>query len=155
MHLSRFNETKRSLLTTKVFFCGYVAMSINLCDFEGGTKITNEDSLLSRLTTVRFGQFGAFVLNHANTYPALFVHLNLAIAYLHFFPADGHAGYQPTEMTPHVCPETVHFLQTSRTEADSFDMPDSTLVDADTAYQAAIEFFRFPKLPSSITWAEL
>ena len=77
----------------------------------------------------------------------LSVQINGTIAYLHYFPAEKHPGYQSRDMTPDGCPADVHFLQPDGGEADSFDMPDYTLVAVDAAYVAAVEFFHSPALP--------
>jgi len=95
------------------------------------------------------------MLSHEDDYPALSVQLNHDIAYLHYFSKEDHPGYQPRGMTPKGCTGDYHFLQTNNCEADSFDMPDYTLVSAETAYLAAIEFFHAAVLPESVAWTEL
>jgi hypothetical protein len=47
------------------------------------------------------------------------------------------------------------FLMVTGTEADSFAMPQGTLVPVGVAYRAAEQFLREPYLPPSITWLEL
>lgn len=128
---------------------------MQLTDFDGSMTINTVDRLLARLTSVRRGDYGAFELSHTDDYPALSICLNSNIAYLHYFPAVGHAGYQPHDMTPNGCDGHCHFLQTNHCEADSFDMPDYTIVSAETAYAAAIDFFHAPELPKSIRGLEL
>ncbi len=128
---------------------------MQLHDFDGSVAISTEDDLLALLKTNRRGDYGAFILSHTENYPALFVHLNRDVAYLHYCPVDRHPGYQPHDMTPDGCPENVHFLQTEGSEADSIDMPDYALVSAATAYDAAVEFFRSSALPQTISWIEL
>jgi len=81
--------------------------------------------------------------------------LNKDIAYLHYFPPEKHPGYQPYDMNSDDCTGDIHFGQTDGSEGGSFDMPDYTLVSADTAYNAVIEFFRSSDLPQSISWFEL
>lgn len=125
-------------------------------DFEHIANIvTTEAALLSRLRSVRRGEYGAFFLYHTIAHPALSIQFNGDIAYLHYFPADDHPGYHPRDMTPDGCAGDVRFLQTNGSEADSFDMPFNTLVSADVAYIAAVEFFRSAKLPRSVSWFEL
>jgi hypothetical protein len=128
---------------------------MQLTDFEGSLTVNTVDDLLARLMSIRRGDYGAFDLSHTNDYPALSIHLNRNIAYLHYFPADGHAGHQPRDMTPDGCDGHRHFLQTNHCEADSFHMPNYTLVSAETAYAAAVDFFHAPELPESIRWFEL
>lgn len=125
-------------------------------DFDCSTsRVATEVELLARLRTVRRGHYGAFVLYHEHPYPMLSVQLNGDVAYLHFFASKDHPGYQPCQMTPDGCDGDVRFLQTSGTEADSFDMPSDALVRADVAYVAAAEFFRSAELPPSVSWLEL
>jgi hypothetical protein len=125
-------------------------------DFDcNANLVTTEADLLARLRTVRRGLYGAFFLYHEHPHPMLSVQFNGDVAYLHFFPSDDHPGYQPCRMTPDGCDGDVHFLQTNGTEADSFDMPNDTLVSADDAYVAAAEFFRSADLPPSVSWFEL
>jgi hypothetical protein len=128
---------------------------MQLEDFDGHTAIDTEDVLLTRLRSVRRGVYGAFMLSHADLYPALSVQLNHDFAYLHYFPGEDHPGYQPRGMTPNGCTGDYRFLLTNNCEADSFDMPAYTLVSAQAAYAAAIDFFRAPVLPNSVTWFEL
>ncbi len=125
-------------------------------DFDGVTTIFDETELLTRLNSVRCGDYGACILSHDNReHPALFLHVNGKLAYLHFFPAEKHPGYQPRNMTPENCPAEVHFLQTTCDEASSIDMPDYTIVSDEIAYYAAIEFFHSAALPPSVEWFEL
>ncbi len=128
---------------------------MHVCDLDGDTLVAGEDHLLRRLKSVRRGGYGAFVLHHGDLYPSLFVHLNRDLAYLHYFPAGGHPGYQAQDMTPEGCVGEIHFLQTNGLEADSFDMPDDALVSEVAAYNASVEFFRSPELPPSVSWFEL
>ena len=129
--------------------------TMQLYDFDGSVIISNEGDLLTRLKSVRRGNYGAFELSHENDFPALFVEFNRNIAYMHYFPAEEHPGYQPKDMTPDGCPNVVHFLPIKGSEADSIDMPDYALVSAETAYAVAVEFFRSPDLPRSVSWFEL
>lgn len=127
-----------------------------LDDLRGSTHPIDEATLNLRLRSVRKGTYGAFVLRHTDSGPSLWVHLNGDIAYLHFFPSGhDHPGFQPKNMTPAHCEEVVHFLLTNGSEGDSIDLPRSTLVSADAAYVAAMEFFRMEIPPPSIQWFEL
>ena len=125
-------------------------------DFErNADTVDTEAELLTRLRTVRRGDYGAFFLYHTEPHPTLSVQFNRDIAYLHYFPSDDHPGYQPCQMTPDGCDGDVHFLQTDGSEANSFDVSSDALVSADVAYIAAIEFLRSAELPPSVSWFEL
>ena len=128
---------------------------MNVHDFDGGVTVENEDELLLRLQLVRNGEQGAFLLHHDKDYPALAVHLNGNVAYLHYYPAAHHAGYQAQDMSPANCAKKMKFLQVDGGEANAFHMPDYTLVSDETAFAAAIEFFRRAEIPLSISWCGL
>ncbi len=55
---------------------------MKLLDFQGANKISDEETLLRRLTSVRSREYGAFILSHANDHPTMFIHFNRDIAYL-------------------------------------------------------------------------
>ena len=126
-------------------------------DFDTSRPVASVAELDHCLRTHRRGDFGAFILAHRDEGSSFWVLINQDIAYLHFFiTMDGsHPGYQPTGMTPKGCPATVHFLQTSGSEADSFDMVAEALVSVEAAYVAAREYFSSDELPHSVSWLEL
>jgi hypothetical protein len=130
---------------------------IQIDDLAGGVRVDSEQALLDRLRTVRKGRYGAFILSHDERGPFLFVHINEDLAYVHFFDdlTGDNAGYQPTDMTPMGCPETVKFVQTDGSEGSGIEMPDSTICSVDVAYLAAQEFFYNPARPACITWVAL
>jgi len=125
---------------------------MNIHDFDGRVSIDNEDELLLRLQLVRSGEYGAFLLHHDKDYPALALHFNGDIAYLHYYPAQRHSGYQAQDMAPQGVAKNMRFLQVDGDEANSFQMPDYTLVSDETAYATAVEFFRRSEIPLSISW---
>jgi hypothetical protein len=132
------------------------SLTMHIEDFEGETEVFSEESLLERLQSVRREEFGAFILSHTNQFPALSVQFNGSIAYLHYFLSEhDHPGFQARGMDPDDCPESLDFLQTKGSMADSFTMPRDTLVSEDVAYTAAIEFFHSSELPPSVSWFEL
>ena len=125
---------------------------MNVHDFDGRVSIDNEDELRLRLELVRKGEFGAFLLHHDKGYPALALHINGDVAYLHYYPSRGHSGYQAQDMAPSGCEPKVRFLQLDGDEGNVFQVPDYTLVSTETAYETALEFFRRSEIPLSISW---
>ncbi len=124
-------------------------------DSWGVTNVDREEDLERRLRLVRSGRYGAFFLKCKSSEAELWVHINNDVAYLHFFPRSGCAGFQPTGMSPGGCDATVHFLMIGGDEGSAFDVPREALVSVETAYAAANEFFRVPLPPPSISWVEL
>lgn len=124
-------------------------------DLSGSFETDNAIEIVHRLRSVRSGFYGAFHITGDHDLPCIPLHFNGNTAYIHYFPAEDHPGWQPTNMTPLDCPDNVHFLNTDGTEAGSFDMPASTLVDADTAIEAILEFAASLEIPRSIKWFEL
>lgn len=122
-------------------------------DLQGFIIVENETQLLERLRTVRSGFSGAFSLFHDQTIPCLSVHIYQHFAYIHYFPEEGHPGYQPTEMTPADTPATVKFLMDDG--MSTIEMPADTICGAEDAYRAAVEFFQTRTMPSVINWFEL
>jgi hypothetical protein len=125
-------------------------------DLEGTISDASETDLLSRLRNVRKGKYGAFILEHDEVGPSLFVHINGELAYLHYFPDNSgqSAGCQSTGMTPPGCPETVLFVQTDGSEGSgsAIEVLDYNVCTVDVAYQAAGEFYREPRLPRCVEW---
>lgn len=78
------------------------------------------------------------------------ISINRDLAYLHFFPEDGHPGFQAVgDVTSG---GDVTFKQEGQGE---FSMPRAVVVSVEQAYQAAAEFFRTSQLPACIKWTEL
>lgn len=130
---------------------------MHIDDFNGRTTVDDAAGLVVRLSTVRRGPYGTFILSHNDDGPSLWVHVNRGVAYLHYFPekAAVHPGFQPIGMTPSNCEEEVHFIQTNGDESASFDMWRGSLVPAAAAYNAACEFLAAPERPVCINWTEL
>ena len=128
---------------------------MKIIDFSGTFETEDADQIADRLRSIRDGDFGAFYVAGASNYPYVAVHFNAEVAYLHYFPSDGHPGFQPTGMTPNGFADHVHFLNIDGTEGSAFDMPASTIVDAETAIAAVLEFATNVEMPLSIDWCEL
>jgi hypothetical protein len=134
-----------------------------LYDLEGETRIGQEAELMHRLGTIKKGEYGAFILSHAKDSasvddgPCMYVHTAGALGYVHFFKGgeERHPGFQPSAHAPITSEREVRFLQVDGTEADAITVPAEIAISAERARQAALEFFRVPELPASITWFEL
>ena len=124
----------------------------------GRIHVHNQQQLAAAFRERRQGAFAAFDLFLPQPYPWLSVLINGSLAYLHYFPAEGHPGFQSwasAAPASAATDQTVHFLQSSGSEADSFDLPRSTVVPAELALLAAQQFFGAPGLPTCIPWREL
>ncbi|MDB5323906.1 MAG: hypothetical protein JWN40_5537 [Phycisphaerales bacterium] len=128
---------------------------MHIDDFDGRTRVEDPVKLVAHLSVVRKGPYGAFILAHSDDGASLWVHINGDVAYVHFFPAAGHPGFQPAGMTSPDCDEDVHFIQTDGGEGGSFDMWRGALVPVDVAYKAASEFLVTRVRPSCIKWTGL
>lgn len=128
-------------------------------DLEGSVRVGSDEELLGRLRGVRKGEYGAFILAHDDVGPLLSVHINGDLAYVHYFDdlSGANAGFQPKDMTPPGCPESVLFVQTDGCEGSgsAIEMPDYTICSLDVAYRAATEFLHDPAKPSCIKWSAL
>jgi hypothetical protein len=128
---------------------------LRIDDMQGELRVEGREDLLRRLRSVRRGDYGAFMLTHEHEESdrGLFIMINKDVAHL-YFTLDEYAGqdsFQPIGMTPPGCPEQVHFLQTTCTEAD-FDIEKELLVSTDVAYGAAAEFLESPNPPLCVRW---
>ncbi|PHQ36040.1 Imm1 family immunity protein [Rhodopirellula bahusiensis] len=124
-------------------------------DLSGSAETDDAAQIANRLRTIRVDRYGAFHISGDRDLPYISAHFNGDIAYIHYFTADDHPGFHPTDMAPPGCPDDVHFLNTDGSEAGAIDMPASTLVDAETAIHAILEFAATGDMPQSIQWFEL
>ena len=152
-----YNET-RGLVNKAV---GQQTMLIY--DFDGEMHISHETDLVRRLHSTKKGQYGAFILSHGNDAasfedgPFMYVHIAGDLGYAHYFNGgvESHAGFQPAAHEPITTDSVVQFLQTDGAEANAIEIPAEIVITAEQVRQAAVEFFRNPKLPASVTWFEL
>jgi Immunity protein Imm1 len=132
---------------------------MQVADLQGCTSVSTEEELLDRLRTIRKGNYGAFILSHNDDGPFLYVHIHSGFAYVHYFDdmSGANAGYQPTDMTPHGCPQSIRFVQIDGSESSgcAIEVPEAAFCSLDAAYSAAVEFLHSSKLPQCITWLAL
>ena len=124
-------------------------------DFDGTLESDDIEAVIERIRNKRRARYGAFHICAREEYPYLALHLNGDVAYLHYFPSDGHPGFQPTVPDGTDVVADVHFLNLDGTESGAFDMPRSTLISVDDAVTAVREFARDSEPPPSIEWFEL
>lgn len=133
-----------------------------LTDFEGEVKLRSQKDLVHRLSSIRQGVYGAFILTHKKNGPSLWVHVNNEFAWLNYFPVPDylvHAGYHAIGMTPPKCKRPVRF-KVHRNRIEEFGgayisiEPDNLVTFAE-AVAAAREFFKQDSPPASIQWEEL
>ena len=115
----------------------------------GNQKVSSLDALLRLLRNSRKGNFGEFWLGEKDS-PVMVIHTNGDLAYLHYFPANDHPGFQA--VGDKAANGEVTFTQEGEVD---FSMPLAVVVSVNQAYQAATAFFQSPSLPSCIEWTEL
>jgi len=128
---------------------------MNVFDTGGRARLSSKDELAERLSSQRIGEFGAFLLWSSEDYPRLSVHLNGALAYVHYWPHSRHAGFVPVGGTPERCPDMVAFVQPPGPSADDFVMPRESIVSAITANAIACDFFDYVGRSRIVEWREL
>ena len=108
--------------------------------------MSTEEELLHILKSSRDGDLAEFWLGETGLFPALVVHTNRELAYLHYFLENGHPGFQP--VGNHKFSGQVKFL-------NEISVSRAVVVGVEQAYQAAVEFFNCQSLPDCIEWCEL
>ena len=115
----------------------------------GNQTVSNLDELLQILRTSRKGAFGEFWIGEEGC-PALVIHTNGELAYLHYLPAERHPGFQAVGDKD--AGGEVTFTQEGEVD---FSMPRAVVVSVEQAYQAAADFFKSHSMPSCVEWTEL
>ena len=115
----------------------------------GSQVVGTLDELEHLLRASRTGVFGEFWLGEKDQ-PTLAIHTSGDLAYLHYFPASRHPGFQPVGDVG--LAGEVLFKQAGQAD---FTMPRAVVVSVEQAYRAAADFFTSRSLPSCIHWLEL
>jgi hypothetical protein len=115
----------------------------------GNQNVGTIDELQHLLRTSRSGVFGEFWIGEKEQ-PTLAIHTNADLAYLHYFPAGRHPGFQAVGDVG--VGDDVLFKQAG--QADII-MPRAVVISTEQAYRAAADFFTSRSLPSCIKWSEL
>ena len=122
----------------------------------GGTHEIDGDAQIETLFVTRYGQdVNEFWLYHGTQMrPAVAILANGDLACVHYFPHDGHPGFQSVGPAPGSIPAgRTMFASSTPTEKSS--MPNSTVVPFSRALAVAKEFATSTKLPRCIGWFEL
>jgi hypothetical protein len=137
-----------------------------------GEKTANTlDELYQILHGHRDGDFREFWLG-GQGFPAMAIHIHGDLAYLHFFPADKHPGFQPIgNLGPQNTARSPRFrvpgfqsignlgqgndVTFKQKGQEDFSVPRTFIVTIGQAYQAAAEFFTTLQRPGCIQWTEL
>ena len=115
----------------------------------GNQVVGTSDELQHLLRESRTGVFGEFWIGDKDQ-PVLAIHTNGDLAYLHYFPASRHPGFQAVGDVG--LGGDVIFKQAGQPD---MSMPRAVVVSIEQAYRAAVEFFASRSLPSCIEWTEL
>lgn len=118
-------------------------------------QIRTEEELESAFAEWRQDVYAAFHFSHDLPHPWLSVLLNGSVAYIHYFPAPDHPGFQSLNPNPAAGDHCTRFLQAGGCEADGFDLPAYSLIPAETGLAAAREFLHSTARPSCLAWSEL
>ena len=118
----------------------------------GGTEEVRDSLALDRILARRFGaDVNAFWITGEEPFPALAILVRGELASVHFFPHDGHAGFQSRGTAPSQHPVT--FCCGSPTEL--IQVPSESVVAFDDARLAAHEVLSSFAMPQSLRWFEL
>ncbi|WP_037226719.1 hypothetical protein [Rhodopirellula baltica] len=69
-------------------------------DLSGSFETDDASQLAHRLRSVRVEGYGAFHVSRNDDLPYISAHFNGDIAYIHYFIADDHPGFHPTDISP-------------------------------------------------------
>ena len=81
-------------------------------------------------------------------YPVLNIYIKGNLAYLHYFPGEGHPGYKSLNGKEHTKMVLVN-------AEDSIEVSDDSLLEVNTALEAAKEFLTVKSKPKGVSWLEL
>ena len=121
-------------------------------DFDGQHQVVDEDALdkqLSRRSSAGVNHFWLYF--DEEEYPWLAIAVKQDIACVHFFPKEGHPGFQSVGSTS--ANETITFYMTAD---DTIEVPQTAVVPINLAMIAAHEFMHgHGERPSAVKWLEL
>jgi hypothetical protein len=123
-------------------------------DLDGQFETADEIELIARLRSVRRGAYGAFLLSHADEYPYMSVHFNGDLAYIGYYPSEGHPPYVPSGMSPVDSDDDVRFALVGGTAADDIYACAQEVIPDSLAIRAACQFLASDAPPDSIKWQE-
>jgi len=118
--------------------------------FGGTTRVSDLASLKNLLRERHADDLNEFWLSADAQFPVLSISVRGGVAALHFFPHDGHPGFQSRGDEP---PGGLVTLQT--TNGEEIDVPSQSIVSFVEVQRAAQEFAESLTLPSSLEWFEL
>ena len=119
--------------------------------FGGAAEVTDR-SALDSLLSARYGNdVNEYLLGGEETYPYLMILVRGSVAYLHFFPAEGHAGFQ--SLGDGGAAGTEAFYTNKPTEP--IWVPADAVVPFEQAREAAHEYLHSGLIPSSVRWRAL
>jgi len=125
-------------------------------DFSGDHSVQSVAQLEQQLG-VRFKdeQNGFGLTPDSSDYPALDVYVKGNLAALYYIPEDGQAGYVSLGGKTNLDPKEWTTFSIHRSDSDSIDVSNESIVPFSEALKVAKEFFHSQELPRSIKWRQL
>jgi len=125
-------------------------------DFGGTHKVQSIAELEQRLG-VRFNdeQNGFGISPDSSKYPRLFIYVKGDLAVIYYHRGDDRAGYVSVGGKMNLDPKEMTNFSIHRSDSDSIDVFNDSIVPFSEALEVAKEFFQSQELPRSIEWFEL
>jgi hypothetical protein len=119
-------------------------------------RAANDEAQLESFLTRRYGDgVNAFWLSHDDgEFPTLLILVKADIAYLHYIPGEGHAGFSSVGGIAEMTRGGLTTFPISFA-GDDLDILNAAVVPTSTALNVAKDFFLSRELPRSIEWFEL
>jgi hypothetical protein len=129
--------------------------SLKVQDFRHTYQIESEGELKELLLARYEDDLNEFWMRHDESlFPGLAICVKGDLAAIHYFPAEGHPGFQSIGNIQTLPVDGVTYFATgSRT--DPIEIQNSAVVESYVAVLTAVEFLTSTKLPQSIEWLEL
>jgi hypothetical protein len=128
---------------------------MRIWDFEGAHDATTPTEVEAVLNKRYGAGLNSFWIGHEDgKFPAMNIMVNGDIAYVHYFPKQGHPGLASVGSVP--CLRSGEFTEFFPSESkESLDIMNEAIVPVSDALKAAQEFAASKTLPKCIQWNSL
>jgi hypothetical protein len=121
-------------------------------DFRGKHEVSSDFKMALVLGKLNEDGFNNFWLRHGDEeHPCLAILATEGLACVHYFPEDGHPGFQSVRLASELDPDGVTVFHC----CERTTMPNSTVIPFSWALDVAKEFARSKWLPRCIEWLQL
>jgi len=124
-------------------------------DYDTVWDVTSPADIATAMRTRHGAGRNAFWLSHGNKeFPSISIMVSGDLAYVHYFPKEGHPGFASVGNLPGLRPgeDSVFFMHNSD---EPIGVMNEAVVPFRDALKAAQEFAISSALPKSIQWSEL